>query len=288
MSNPIISIKPGCLYIVATPIGNLEDITFRGLKTLASVTCIVSEDTRHTRKLLAAFDIHTPLVSYFKGKEREKIPLILEKLRQGGDVALVSDAGTPCLSDPGSLLVQEARKQHIPIIPIPGASALTAAISVAGFTDSSFFFFGFLPGNRQQRKKNIQNFADFSMPVMLYESPKRLIACLKDCLQILGNRDVFIGREMTKVYEEYFSGPLVEIISQLEDKSIVKGECVILLKGCEQPETVVDDDVEALLYWYRDKSTLSLKDSVRKISVDLNLKRSDVYGQALEIWKNNG
>ena len=275
----------GCLYIVATPIGNLEDITQRALRILREVDLIAAEDTRHSRKLLSSFDIHTPLLSYFKDKEAGRAEKILEKLRHGLDVALISDAGTPCISDPGSVLVQRARRLGVAVIPVPGASALTAAVSVAGFPPGPFVFLGFLPSTSSKRKKFLSSQVRETKPSVFYESPKRIVSALKDCLHVFGDRRVFVARELTKIHEELLNGTLQEIVDVFSGRKKIKGEFVVMVEGATlQNNTPETHDLHELLSWYRENSSLSMRDAVRRIAEDIGASRSAVYQEALKVW----
>lgn len=282
--------KSGTLYIVATPIGNLEDITFRAVRVLREVALIAAEDTRHTRKLLSHLNIHTRLLSYYKDKEVERAAVILEHLRAGDDVALVSDAGTPAISDPGSILVKKARTAGIRVVPVPGPSALTAAVSVSGFKSGSFLFLGFLPSPPAQRRKRLQPLAAGSEPIVFYESPQRIVKCLADCLDIFGDRLVVVARELTKIHEELLQGGISEVLAGLAlreaGKGKVKGEFVVMVAGGDGlVEVPTGEDLHELLVWYRDHAGSSLRDAVKRIATDLGLSRSEVYKQALKVWE---
>ncbi|WP_092221351.1 16S rRNA (cytidine(1402)-2'-O)-methyltransferase [Desulforhopalus singaporensis] len=273
----------GTLYIVPTPIGNLEDITARAIRILREVSHVCAEDTRHTRKLLSHFGISTSVISYYREKEREKSVSIVKLLHQGKDIALVSDAGTPAISDPGAILVQHARQAGIKIVPLPGACAATTALSAAGMTDDGFLFLGFAPSKQGQRKKFLQKIKNCSYPVVLYESPRRVGEMLTDALAILGDRQGFWARELTKTFEDLQQGSLSELVQLCEAPQ--KGEFVIII----YPETVEEaagENLDELLVWYRDNSDLSLKDVSKKLSSDLGLSRSEIYKQALKIWNS--
>lgn len=274
----------GVLYVVATPIGNLEDITMRALRILADVSLIACEDTRHTRKLLTHFGINTPQTSYYREKEAEKTKKIIEILLAGNDIALVSDAGVPCISDPGFILVNEARKKGIVVTPIPGPSAVTTAISMAGVKADHFLFCGFLPAKKAERKKALQALVTQSALLVFYESPHRMQQCLDDCLAVLGDRLIVVCKELTKVYERCMRGTISEVLNALAGEEI-RGEFVVLVQGAEVLETPMDErDLRGLLEWYKAESGLSLKASVSKVSADLSLSRSMVYGEALQVW----
>lgn len=274
----------GTLYVVATPIGNLEDITMRALRVLGEVALIACEDTRHTRKLLTHFGIKTPQTSYYREKEAEKTKQIIQMLLAGRDVALVSDAGVPCISDPGFVLVNEARVEGIVVTPIPGPSALTTAISMAGIKADNFLFCGFLPARKAERRKTLQTLAGQTALLVFYESPHRLQQSLDDCLAVLGDRLVVVCKELTKVYERCLRGLISEVLAALSEEEI-RGEFVVLVQGAEVLETPVDAlDLRGLLEWYKAESGLSLKAAVSKVSGDLGLSRSIVYGEALQVW----
>ncbi|MCF6290414.1 MAG: 16S rRNA (cytidine(1402)-2'-O)-methyltransferase [Desulfobacterales bacterium] len=279
MSRPLH--QTGTLYVVATPIGNLEDITLRAIRILGEVDLIAAEDTRHTRKLLTHFGLNTPLKSYYKDKEKSRSAKIIQALLQGRNVALVSDAGTPGISDPGSILVRAARAVSVPVVPVPGPSALTTAISVAGFLNSAFVFLGFLPSRAAEQQRLLTSLVHEQRDLVFYESPRRLEKTLAACLEILGNRQIFWARELTKLHEELRPVRLVELLEELGEREI-KGESVILIRGAVPQETP-PEDLAAALAWYKEKGT-SLKEAVQRLSQDLGLARSRVYQEALAVW----
>jgi 16S rRNA (cytidine1402-2'-O)-methyltransferase len=203
----------GTLYVVATPIGNLEDISPRALRVLREVRLIVAEDTRTTKKLLSYYKIHTPMMSYHQHSPKTRETKVLQILTTN-DVALVSEAGTPTLSDPGGHLVVQAAKKNIPVVPIPGPSAITAALSVSGFSTNSFLFLGFLPARKGKRRKRIEKVVNLPYTLVLFESPHRLVKTLQDLAEILGNRRLIIARELTKLHEEVWSGTLDRAVSR--------------------------------------------------------------------------
>ncbi|MFZ5774469.1 MAG: 16S rRNA (cytidine(1402)-2'-O)-methyltransferase [Thermodesulfobacteriota bacterium] len=278
----------GCLYVVATPIGNLEDITLRALRVLKEVGLIASEDTRHTRKLLSHFDIHTQLVSYYKEKEMERGQELVAELQAGKDIALVSDAGTPGISDPGGVLVRLAREQGIPVVPVPGVSALATLLSVRGATQPSHLFFGFLPSRGNERRKLLASVAELPHALVFYESPRRVVDSLADCLAVLGERSAVVGRELTKLHEEVVGGTLTSLLEEFRRREPLKGEFVVLVEPGEAREQPEATNLDELLIWYRDQSGLSLKDAAKRIAGDLGLSRSEVYQQALAVWKTGG
>lgn len=220
----------GTLYIVATPIGNLEDMTIRAIRILKECDLIAAEDTRHTRKLLTHFDIHTPLTSFFQGNEREKAAFIVSKVLEGQSVALVSDAGTPCISDPGYPLLAHSIEAGVDVVPIPGPSAVAAALSVAGLPTDRFTFIGFLPDKPGKRRNVLAELKDISNTIVFYVSPWKAVATIKDCLEALGDRRACVCREITKIHEEFLRGPLSEILSHFEAHP-PKGEIVLIVAG---------------------------------------------------------
>lgn len=274
----------GTLYVVATPIGNLEDITLRALRTLKEVDLIAAEDTRHTRKLLTHFGISTATISYYKEKERERAADIIKKLREGRNIALVSDAGTPGISDPGSILVQQALAEKIKVEPIPGPSSLTAALSVSGIADNSFIFLGFAPSRKKQRQDLLHSLSQEKRALIFFEAPHRLQSFLQDCLNILGDRNIFWCRELTKIHEELTRNSLRQLLADPSDRKI-KGESVLIITGAETEVKISDKRIEEILATYKKSGKLSLKDAVQKITSEHKLSRSKVYSQALKIWK---
>ncbi len=220
----------GKLYIVGTPIGNLEDLTIRALKILEDVHFIACEDTRHTQKLLVRYDIKKKLISYFHPRETQKTPQIIGLLREGNDIALVSDAGTPGISDPGFPLIREAINQGIGIHVIPGVSALTAALSGAGLPTHRFQFMGFAPSKTVATRKLLASLKEEVSTLVFFLPPRRLLAFLEEIQKSLGNRQVVVAREMTKIYEEFLRGTPEELKSQISGKTL-KGEATVLIQG---------------------------------------------------------
>ena len=274
----------GTLFVVATPIGNLEDITLRALRTLKEVDLIAAEDTRHTRKLLTHFGIATPTISYYKGKECERATDIITKLHDGQNIALVSDAGTPGISDPGSVLVEKALAANIKVEPIPGPSSLTAALSVSGIQDDSFVFLGFAPSRKKQRQDLLHSLGQEKRALVFFEAPHRLQSFLRDCLNLLGDRNIFWCRELTKIHEEIARKPLSRILQDLQSRKI-KGESVLIIAGAEADGEIPDKKIAELLSGYKETGIFSLKDAVLKITREHRVSRSAVYRQALKIWE---
>ncbi len=220
----------GVLYIVSTPIGNLEDITLRALRTLKTVDLIAAEDTRHTRRLLAHYEIHAPLTSYFEGNQIQKGEKLVARLKAGELIALVSDAGTPTISDPGYRLLAQCIEANIPIVPIPGPSACIAAASVAGLPLHNFVFEGFLSPKSGRRKRQLTNLCEESRTLIFYESPHRVIVFLRDVLEVFGDRRISIARELTKKFEEVFRGTVTEAIEKFQ-ATPPRGEFTIVIAG---------------------------------------------------------
>lgn len=221
--------KPGILYIVSTPIGNLRDITLRALDVLKSVDLIASEDTRRTRILLQHYDINRPLLSYYTYNKQQRTASIVHALKEGKSVALVSEAGTPCVSDPGYFLIHAVIEEGLQVMPIPGPSALLAAIAVAGLPVDRFIFEGFLPA-KKGRQKRLRELAQEKRSIILFEGPHRIIRLLKEILEAMENRRVMIGREMTKMYEEFFRGTVSDALTYFSAAK-VRGEFVIIVEG---------------------------------------------------------
>ncbi|OGP75101.1 MAG: 16S rRNA (cytidine(1402)-2'-O)-methyltransferase [Deltaproteobacteria bacterium RBG_16_50_11] len=223
-------ITKGILYIVSTPIGNMEDITLRALHTLKEADLIAAEDTRRTGLLLKHFGIEKALTSYFEGNELRKKEVILSRLKQGGRVALVSDAGTPGISDPGFRLIRAAIEQEIPIVPIPGPSAVITALSISGLPTDAFFFKGFLPHKSKKRRDLLKEWEDTRETLIFYESPHRISETLKDIYEVLGDREIVLTRELTKAYEEVLRGKVSEIQEQIAARPL-KGEITLVVSG---------------------------------------------------------
>lgn len=225
----------GILYVVSTPIGNLEDITIRALRIFKEVDVIAAEDTRRTRILLNHYGITTPVTSYYEYNKRKKGEYIIALLKEGKKVALVSDAGTPGISDPGFRLVEGAHKEKIPVVPIPGASAIVTALSISGLPSDRFIFEGFLSNKKGKRNSKLHELKDEKRTIAFYESPHRIINTLKAMLEIMGDREILIGRELTKKFEEVIRGKISYILRELENKPI-KGEFTVVLKGYDVKE----------------------------------------------------
>jgi 16S rRNA (cytidine1402-2'-O)-methyltransferase len=272
----------GTLYIVATPIGNLEDITYRAVRILGEVDLIAAEDTRHSLKLLNHFNISKPLTSYFDHNQQFKGERILNALRQGKNVALVSDAGTPCISDPGFNLVRDAVTEGIPVIPIPGACAAITALAGSGLPSDSFTFAGFPPARQGKRRAFLAAMSTLPGTLILYEAPHRLEDTLCDIREVLGERQVVVARELTKIYEEFIRGTAPEIVAGMDHQGKVRGEVVVLIAPGEvvQAET---EPLDELLRRLLVEEGLSVKDAAKKASLITGTSKSDVYAEALRL-----
>ena len=273
---------PGVLYVVATPIGNLEDVTLRALRVLAEVDLIAAEDTRRTSILLRHHGISTRQVSYYDAVERRRTPELVERMRAGARVALVTDAGTPGIADPGYHLVRGAIEAGVPVVPIPGASAVTALVSVAGLPVDRFAFEGFLPARAAARAARLRDLASERRAVVFLEAGRRLAAFLKDAEAALGDREAVIGRELTKVHEEQLRGRLSELRARLDAGEPVRGEVTIVVAGAEAPQPVASDALDDSI-----REALASGRSVREVSAALatrfGLPRREVYRRALEV-----
>ena len=229
----------GTLYIVATPIGNLGDITRRAEEVLREVDLVAAEDTRHSRKLLSALGISTEMISYREHNRKDAAKMIIAKLEQGRDIALITDAGTPGVSDPGHYLVGLCVEESIPVVPVPGPSAVTALLSASGMELTRFLFQGFLPPKTKAREEVLEQLAASGFPLVIYESPNRILSTLSAIADIMGDRQVVLGREMTKLYEEFIRGTAAEVAHHLQEGKI-KGEVSILIEEGKPTKRTVD------------------------------------------------
>ena len=267
--------KKGCLYIVATPIGNLADITLRALETLKSVDLIASEDTRHTLKLLNHYDISKPLISYHRHNEEIKAEILMEKLKNGLQIALVSDAGTPGICDPGEEIIKQCIKENIEIVPIPGACAIINALICSGIDTNEFTFLGFLPLHKKLRKLKIEEIKNSNKTIIIYEAPHKLKNTLNDLKEILGDRKLILARELTKIHEEFLRGTVDEL---LEEISEIKGEFVIIIeKGKYIEKNGLNDLTLEQHYVFYEKQGLEKKEIIKKIAKDRNIPKNEVY-----------
>jgi len=240
----------GTLFIVATPIGNLDDITFRAVETLKSVDLVLAEDTRHSQKILNHFNIKTPVSAFHDYNEREKCNTVVDKLKQGDSIALISDAGTPLISDPGYILVSAAKKNSVNVVPIPGPSALITALSASGIPSDRFSFFGFLPSKQNARIKTLKTFASRPETIIVYESPKRIMATLTDMLFVFGEeREVCLAKELTKTFETILTTNITNLIDYISaDPGHQKGEFVLLISStAKKGQLELDQQLDRLL-----------------------------------------
>jgi 16S rRNA (cytidine1402-2'-O)-methyltransferase len=271
----------GILYIIATPIGNLEDMTYRAVRILGEVDLIAAEDTRHSLKLLNHFNISKPLTSYFDHNQQIKGGRILSTLLQGKSVALISDAGTPCVSDPGYHLVRDAVAASIPVIPIPGPCAAITALSASGLPSDIFTFAGFPPSRQGKRRTFLAGMAGLPGTLVLYEAPHRLEDSLRDIREVLGDRQIVVARELTKIFEEFIRGAVSEVMAVVgQDK--VRGEVVILVtpgEPAEQTAEPLDDVLRSLMAGGK----FSVRDVAKKASEITGVSRSKTYAEALKL-----
>ena len=271
----------GRLYLVATPIGNLEDITLRAFRILNEVDLIAAEDTRHTLKLLNFYAITKPLISYHRHNEEVKSDVLIDKLKNGENIALVTDAGTPGISDPGEEIVKKAIENNIEIIPIPGACALINALICSGFNTKGFIFYGFLPINKKLRTKKLNEISKQNKTIILYEAPHKLLKTLNDILENIGDINCILAKEITKIHEEYIRGKISELISRKEE---IKGEYVILLdlndneqEDCSKKEMPLEEQYE-----YYEKKGLEKKEIIKQIAKDRNTNKNEIYQKFLK------
>lgn len=271
----------GKLYLVATPIGNLEDITFRAIKTLKEVDLIAAEDTRHTLKLLNYYEISKPLISYHRHNEEIKKDLLINKLLEGNNIAIVTDAGTPGISDPGEEIVKEAIANNIQIIPIPGACALINALIPSGLNTKEFSFFGFLPLNKKNREEAFDKIKKERKTVILYEAPHKLTKTLEDILKNLGNIKCVLAKEITKIHEDFIRGNILELLEVVKEP---KGEYVIMLdlenfkdsKENDLKEEIKDKTIEEQYKIYETQG-LNKKDIIKQIAKNKNVPKNEIY-----------
>ena len=273
----------GKLYLVATPIGNLEDITLRALKTLKEVDIIAAEDTRHTLQLLNHFEISKPLISYHRHNEEVKTKELINLLLEGKNIALVSDAGTPVISDPGEEVVKTAIKNNIEIIPIPGACALITALISSGLDSKEFTFIGFLPLNKKLRKEKLEEIEKSTKTLILYEAPHKIKATLEDLSKITEERQIVLARELTKIHEEFIKGTAKELQEKLEN---IKGEFVIVIEANKNEKNNETEILNNLTleehYKIYEEQGLDKKEIIKKIAKDRNVSKNEIYVKFLD------
>lgn len=268
-------IKKGHLYIVATPIGNLEDITLRAINILKNVDIIAAEDTRHTLKLLNHFEISKPLISYHRHNEDIKTEVLIKELINGKDIALVSDAGTPGICDPGEEIIKECIEQNIEVIPIPGACAMINALICSGISTKEFIFIGFLPLNKKLRKEKLEEIQKANKTLILYEAPHKLESTLKDLSTILEDRKIVLAREITKIHEEFIRGDIEFLIEKSKE---IKGEIVLIIEANNKKEAnkLLDLSLEEH-YKYYENQGVEKKEIIKKIAKDRNVNKNEIY-----------
>ena len=265
----------GILYIVATPIGNLEDITLRALRVLREVDWIACEDTRQTRKLLDHFGIAKPMVSYHDYNESGRAAELVERLARGGSGALVSDAGTPLISDPGYRLVQAAIEAVVRVVPIPGVSATVSALSAAGLPTDAFRFCGFLPPKSSQRRKTLEQWKAETATLIFYETPHRILEALEDVTAVMGQRPVVIARELTKLHEEFLRGTAAEVRAELASRPSVKGEITLLIGKTDEVQS--DDTPLEEAVRSAEQQGLPRMDAIKQVARQRGLSKREVY-----------
>lgn len=269
----------GILYLVATPIGNLEDITLRAIRILKEVDIIAAEDTRHSLKLLNHLEISKPLFSYHRHNEDVKSDVLIDKLLKGESVALITDAGTPAISDPGELIVKRAIEENITIVPIPGCCALISALICSGFDTREFTFYGFLPLNKKLRASKFEELKKEKKTAILYEAPHKIITTLNDIYKNLGDVNIVLARELTKIHESFLRGKISDLISKMEN---IKGEMIILIEGhieeIEEEKEKLSIEKQYDLY---KKEGLSKNEIIKKIAKNNGVKKNEIYMQFL-------
>ena len=265
----------GILYVVATPIGNLEDITIRGIRILKEVDLIAAEDTRHTLKLLNHLDISKPMISYHRHNEEIRCENLLKELNDGKNIALVSDAGTPGICDPGEEIIKKCIKEKIKIVPIPGACAMINALITSGISTKEFTFIGFLPLNKKNRQEKLEEIKKSNKTIIIYEAPHKLKSTLCDLEKILEDRKIVLARELTKIHEEYIRGTVNEVISKIEN---IKGEIVLIIEGNNKKE---ENNLNNLTleehYKFYESQGFDKKEIIKKIAKDRNVNKNEIY-----------
>ena len=273
----------GKLYLVATPIGNLEDITLRAIRVLKEVDIIAAEDTRHTLKLLNYYEISKPLISYHRHNENVKSDVLINKLLEGKNIAIVTDAGTPGISDPGEEIVKEAIKNKIEIIPIPGACAFVNAVISSGLNTKEFAFYGFLPLNKKNRKEKLERIKKEDKTIILYEAPHKLLKTMEDILKNIGNINCVIAKELTKIHQEFIRDNIANVIDNFKKIDVIKGEYIILLdlNNNEILEKETEEGIENKTpqeqYIYYKAQGMEKKDIIKQIATNKNVSKNELY-----------
>lgn len=274
----------GKIYLVATPIGNLEDITLRALNILKEVDLIAAEDTRHTLGLLNHFEISKPLISYYKQNEKVKSEILIQKVLEGQNIAVVSDAGTPGISDPGEEIVKVAIENDIEVVPIPGACAFVNALIASGLNTREFSFIGFLSAEKKEKKEKLEELKYETKTLIFYEAPHKLKGTLEVLYEILGDKKIVLAKELTKIHEEFIRGNLSEILSRID---LIKGEFVILVEGADKSKAEVEKDQLKELtleehYKMYENQGLDKKEIIKKIAKDRNVNKNEIYQYFLD------
>ena len=274
--------KNGTLYIVPTPIGNLGDMTYRAIEILQEASIIGAEDTRTSRKLLEHYHIKTPMVSYHKFNERGRLDEFMKKLHKGENIAIISDAGTPGISDPSSILIQQVIENNIEVVTLPGATALIPALVSSGLPAERFYFLGFLPEKQTERRELLENLENIQDTLIFYEAPHRLKDTLKELLRFLDDRQICIAREISKKFETYYRGMLSHFIEHF-DEITLKGEFVLVLEGAQEP-TFTDEELRTLIKekFHQDKSVSM---TAKELALECKLSKNRVYKLALHMKK---
>lgn len=268
----------GILYIVSTPIGNLEDITFRAIRVMKEVDFIAVEDTRHSIKLLNHYGIAKPLISYWSEKEKVRTEEIIEKLKSGFSIALISDAGTPGISDPGAVLIKRAIDENINIIPVPGPSAAITALSVSGLSTEEFTFIGFLPSKTTQRQKKLKDLSLELRTLIFYEAPHRIVNTLLDLKEIFGERNAAAVKEVTKIHEEILRGTISEILDALENRTIA-GEYILIVDGMKKEKAGLDEALAEIKFLM--KKGKGRKEAVKSVAEEYGFSKKKLYDKSL-------
>ena len=275
----------GILYLVATPIGNLEDITLRAIRVLREVDLIAAEDTRHSLKLLNHLEISKPLFSYHRHNEEVKSDYLIDKLLNGENIALITDAGTPAISDPGEFIVKRAIENNISIVPIPGCCALINALICSGFDTKEFAFYGFLPLNKKLRSGKFEELKKEKKTIILYEAPHKIVTTLNDIYKNMGDVNVVLARELTKIHESFLRGKVSELIAQMEN---IKGEMIVLIEGNQDVQEVEKESlsIEEQYELYK-REGLSKNEIIKKIAKNNGVKKNEIYMQFIDKDLNN-
>ncbi len=273
--------EKGILYIVATPIGNLEDITLRAIRILESADLIAAEDTRQTLKLLNHLQISKQLISYHRHNEEIKTECLIKELKKGKDVALVSDAGTPGISDPGEEIIRKCIEENIKIVPVPGACAMINALIVSGISTKEFEFLGFLPINKKLRKNKLEEIKNANKTVILYEAPHKLLHTLEDLKEIINDRKIVLARELTKIHEEFIRGDINLLLDKAEE---IKGEIVLIIEANknEKENDFAKLSIEEQYNLYKEQG-LDKKDIIKKIAKNKNVNKNEIYQKFIDI-----